>query len=120
MAPTTLSGQVTTTCPFGRNNALVGWPIRMSELLSSLQTPAYIERVSVHDPKHIVQAKRAIKKAFTLQKAGKCFTLVEVLSTCPTNWGLTPSAAQEWLKNNMLAYYPLGCYKDYVEDGGGQ
>ena len=112
MAPTTMPGQITTTCPHGRDTAAVGMPMRMSELLATLQTPAYIERVSVHDPKHIIQAKRAIRKAFTHQMNNDCFSLVEVLSTCPTNWGLTPPDATRWLEANLLPYYPLKRFKD--------
>lgn len=116
MAPTTLPGQVTTTSPYGRDPALCGYPIRMSEMLATLDGPAYIARVSVHDVKHIMEAKKAIKKAFEMQMAGKGFTLVEVLSTCPTNWGLSPVEALKWLEDNMIPYYPLGVYKD-VEEG---
>jgi 2-oxoglutarate ferredoxin oxidoreductase subunit beta len=112
MAPTTLEGQVTTTCPFGRDVGQAGEPIRMSELLNTLHTPAYIERVSVHEPKHIVRAKKAIKKAFTYQVEGRCFTFVEVLSTCPTNWGMNPGEATQWLAEKMVPYYPLKCFKD--------
>ncbi|MFH1687006.1 MAG: thiamine pyrophosphate-dependent enzyme [bacterium] len=112
MAPTTLSGQVTSTSPAGRDTALTGMPIRMAELLSTLATPSYIERVSVHNPQHIIRAKHAIKKAFRLQKENRCFTFVEVLSTCPTNWGITPTESTEWLKDNMIPYFPLGCFKD--------
>lgn len=111
MAPTTLSGQVTTTSPVGRDIADTGHPIRISEMLATLATPAYIERVSVHSPMHIIQAKRAIKTAFKHQIADRCFSLVEVLSTCPTNWGKTPDESTDWLKENMIPYYPLGCFK---------
>lgn len=111
MAPTTLSGQITTTCPHGRDTSQTGQPIRVSELLSTLATPAYIERVSVHSPMHIIRAKKAVRRAFEFQKAGTCFSLVEVLSTCPTNWGLTPTEATNWLEKNMFSYYPLGCLK---------
>jgi 2-oxoglutarate ferredoxin oxidoreductase subunit beta len=111
MAPTTLSGQVTTTSPAGRDISKTGYPIRMSELLSGLTTPIYLERVSVHSPQHIIRAKRAIRRAFEYQVANRCFSLIEVLSTCPTNWGLTPANAVKWLENNLLKYYPLGCYK---------
>lgn len=111
MAPTTLSGQVTTTCPAGRDVAKTGYPIRMSELLSALVTPTYIERVAVHTPQHIIQAKRAIRRAFEYQVADRCFSLVEVLSTCPTNWGMTPADATQWLDDNLLKYYPLGLYR---------
>ncbi|MEW6412100.1 MAG: thiamine pyrophosphate-dependent enzyme [Candidatus Zixiibacteriota bacterium] len=112
MAPTTLEGQITTTSPAGRDVELTGQPIRMVELLSSLATPAYLERVAVHTPQHIIQAKRAIKKAFTYQVEGRCFSMVEVLSTCPTNWGMTPTEATAWLADKMMTYYPLGCKKD--------
>ncbi len=117
MAPTTMPGQVTTTCPFGRDVAQTGMPIRMCELLSTLQTPAYLERVAVHSPMHIIQAKKAIKRAFQYQAEGRCFSLVEVLSTCPTNWGLTPTNATEWVKENLVPYYPIKRFK--VPDGTG-
>jgi 2-oxoglutarate ferredoxin oxidoreductase subunit beta len=112
MAPTTLLGQVTTTSPYGRKAESEGYPIRMSEMLSTLEGVAYIERVSVHDIKHINQAKKAIKKAFEYQIAGKGFSMVEVLSTCPTNWGMTPTESLEWVKDNMIPYYPLGVKKE--------
>ncbi len=118
MAPTTLPGQVTTTSPYGRDVSHCGYPVRVSEMLSTLNGPAYIERVSVHDVPHIKKAKAAIKKAFQLQMEGKGFTLVEVLSTCPTNWGKTPREAYEWLKSDMLPTYPLGVYKDITTEGG--
>ena len=117
MAPTTLSGQITTTCPVGRDTALTGQPIRMAELLSSLVTPAYIERVAVHTPRHIIAAKRAIRRAFEHQVAGRCFSLVEVLSTCPTNWGMTADESTAWLDKNMIGYYPLGCFKSPGSEG---
>ena len=122
MAPTTMPGQVTTTSPMGRDVSQAGFPIRMSELLSTLRTPAYIERVSVHTPHNVIRAKKAIKKAFKNQMEGKRFTFVEVLSTCPTNWGLTPEEAEKWLEENMLGYYPLGVFKDtyYDSDEEGQ
>jgi len=112
MAPTTMPGQRTTTSPAGRDVNLVGYPIRMAELLSTLKTPAFVARTSVHTPMHAVQAKQAIKKAFRLQKEDKCFSLVEVLSTCPTNWGMSPTKATDWLAENMMPYYPLGIFKD--------
>ena len=111
MAPTTLPGQKTTTSPYGRDTSKVGYPIRVSEMLATLDGPSYIERVSVHDPKHIIKAGRAIRKAFEMQIAGKGFSLVEVLSTCPTNWGLTPVKALERLKEQMIPYYPLGVFR---------
>ena len=118
MAPTTLPGQVTTTSPYGRDVSHCGYPVRVSEMLATLNGPAYIEHVSVHDVPHIKKAKAAIKKAFQLQMEGRGFTLVEVLSTCPTNWGKTPKEAFEWLKSDMLPTYPLGVYKDITTEGG--
>lgn len=112
MAPTTLPNQVTTTSPYGRDTDHCGFPIKVSEMLATLTGPAYIARVSVHDVKHVIEAKKAIKKAFEMQKAKKGFALVEVLSTCPTNWGLAPQEALEWLKENMIPQYPLGTYKE--------
>jgi 2-oxoglutarate ferredoxin oxidoreductase subunit beta len=111
MAPTTLPGQVTTTSPGGRDVERCGYPVPMSEMLATLQGAAYIERVSVHDVKHIRQAKAAIKKAFRLQMENKGFTMVEVLSTCPTNWGLSPQESLRWLAEHMLPAYPLGVFK---------
>ena len=112
MAPTTLVGQVSTTTPFGRKPELHGYPVRVSEMLSTLEGAVYIERVSVDTVKNIKLAKAAIKKAFQVQLEGKGFALVEVLSTCPTNWGMKPQKALEWLRENMMEHYPLGCYKD--------
>ncbi len=117
MAPTTLPGQVTTTSPYGRDVNHCGYPVKVSEMLSTLNGPAYIERVSVHDVPNIRKAKAAIKKAFTLQMEGKGFTLVEVISSCPTNWGKTPKEALEWVKSDMLPAYPLGVYKDITAGG---
>jgi len=118
MAPTTLSGQVTTTCPAGRDLSQTGYPIRMVELLAALATPAYLQRVSVHTPQHIIQAKKAVRKAFEYQLEDRGFSLIELLSTCPTNWGMTPSEATKWLAENLLPYYPLGCYKDFDKAEG--
>lgn len=115
MAPTSLLGQVTTTSPYGRSVEANGYPIRISEMLATLEGAAYIERVSVHDIKHIMAAKKAILKAFKTQLEGKGFALVEVLSTCPTNWGMTPNEALEWLQANMIPYYPLGVKKEVVD-----
>lgn len=118
MAPTTLIGQTATTAPYGRNPEIQGFPIRMAEMLSTLTGAAYIARVTVNNPQNIRKAKAAIKKAFELQIAGKGFTLIEVLSTCPTNWGLTPVEALKWLEENMIPYYPLGDFKS--PEGGNQ
>jgi 2-oxoglutarate ferredoxin oxidoreductase subunit beta len=116
MAPTTMPLQKTTTSPDGRDVSLAGYPIRMVELLSTLRTPSFIARVGVFTPMHIVQAKKVIKKAFRLQKENKCFTMVEVLSTCPTNWGITPEEATKWVASDMEPYYPLGIFKEYEEE----
>ena len=112
MAPTSLPGQVTQTSPYGRDTQSVGFPIRVAEMLSTLEAPAYIERVAVNSVKCVKDAKKAIKKAFQCQLEGKGFSLVEVLSTCPTNWGMTPDKAMNWLEENMKPYYPLGVFKD--------
>ncbi len=111
MAPTTMPGQRTTTSPFGRDTEESGMPVRIAELLASLATPGYISRQTVIKPKYIKKAKQAIKRAFTYQMEGKCFSLVEVVSTCPTNWGLTPVEAVKWAEENMLPYYRLGDFK---------
>ena len=112
MAPTTLPGQVTQTTPFGRDTGTAGFPIRVCEMLSTLDGVAFAERVAVHDVPHIKKAKAAIKKAIQVQIDKKGFSIVEVLSTCPTNWGLTPVEALSWLKDNMIPYYPLGNFVD--------
>lgn len=111
MAPTTLIGQKATTAPLGRTVEHSGMPIRMAEMLATIPGAAFVERVSVHDPNHIRKAKRAIMEAFKCQIEGKGFAIVEVLSTCPTNWGLTPVNALGWLKDNMIPYYPLGNFR---------
>lgn len=112
MAPTSLPGQVTQTSPYGRNPSLCGYPIKVCEMLATLDGPEYLERVSVHNVKFVRSAKKAIKKAFENQVNNKGFSLIEVLSTCPTNWGLAPTAALKWLEEKMLPYYPVGVYKD--------
>jgi 2-oxoglutarate/2-oxoacid ferredoxin oxidoreductase subunit beta len=111
MAPTTLPDQRTTTSPTGRNTADCGMPMRMVEMLSTLATPAYLARQAVIRPKYITKAKRSIKKAFTYQMENRCFSLVELISTCPTNWGMTPQESIEWTEKNLLNYYKLGEYK---------
>jgi 2-oxoglutarate/2-oxoacid ferredoxin oxidoreductase subunit beta len=117
MAPTTLIGQKTVTSPEGRNPAIQGMPIRISEMLATLDGAAYIERVSSHDVAHIAKVKRAIRKGFETQRNGLGFSLIEVLSTCPTNWGIDPVESLDWVKNNMIPAYPLGVYKDIKERG---
>jgi len=111
MAPTTLPGQVTTSSPTGRDIEVAGFPIRVSEMLSSLDGVSYIVRRSLHDPKNVRLAKKAIRTAFEVQARGLGFSMVELLSTCPTNWGMTPVDATHWLEAKMLPYYPVGDYK---------
>ncbi|MBQ8746876.1 MAG: 2-oxoglutarate oxidoreductase [Clostridia bacterium] len=117
MAPTSLPGQVTQTSPYGRDVATQGYPLKICEMLSQVDGAAYLERVAVNNVKNVKNAKKAILKAFKNQVEGKGFSLIEVVSTCPTNWGMTPEKALEWLNDNMLPYYPLGVYKDkYAEE----
>ncbi len=118
MAPTTLPGQKTTSSPFGRNTTMTGSPIRMSELLANLDGPAYIVRRSLHDVKNIRKAKKAIITALKVQMAGLGFSMVELLSSCPTNWGIQPEKALEWIEDNMVPYFPLGDYKVRDEVNG--
>ena len=112
MAPTTLIGQRATTCQSGRTVEQAGMPIRVAEMLSTLDGCVYAERVCVTDIPHLNKAKKAIRKAFEKQMAGEGFTFVEVLSTCPTNWGMSPLKAKQWLMDNMVPYYPLGVIKE--------
>lgn len=112
MAPTSLPGQVTQTSPYGRDVTQCGYPIRVCEMLAQLEGPEYLTRVAVNSVKNVNAAKKAIEKAFRNQVEGKGFSLVEVLSGCPTNWGMTPQAALKWIDDAMIPYYPLGVYKD--------
>ncbi|HHY98127.1 MAG TPA: 2-oxoglutarate oxidoreductase [Firmicutes bacterium] len=116
MAPTTLPGQKTTTSPMGRDPKIAGYPIRMCELLSTLNGPSYIARVSLTSPANVAKAKRAVKRAFQSQLEGKGFSLVEFLSSCPTCWGMTPVEALRWVDEKMQQYYPLG---EFVSHGEG-
>ncbi|HZK39380.1 MAG TPA: thiamine pyrophosphate-dependent enzyme [Clostridia bacterium] len=116
MAPTTLPKQITQTSPYGRDVKTAGYPIRVCEMLSTLDGTTYAERVSVDSVKNINRTKKAIKKAFQTQLDGNGFSIVEVLSTCPTNWGLAPNEALVWLRDYMLPYYPLGVYRDKTAD----
>ncbi|MBN2056143.1 2-oxoglutarate oxidoreductase [bacterium] len=116
MAPTTLPNQVTSTCPFGRDVTTAGYPLRVAELLATLRTPGFIARTTVHTPRHVVITKKLIKQAFAHQIAGECFSLIEVLSTCPTNWGMSPVDATKWLEDNMVPYYALGIKKRFGEE----
>ncbi|MDI6823216.1 MAG: thiamine pyrophosphate-dependent enzyme [Bacillota bacterium] len=111
MAPTTLVGQETTTTPLGRDASYHGHPVRVSEMLALLDGAAYVARVSVHAPGHVNRAKRALRRAFEVQLENRGFSLVEVVSACPTNWGMTPVEALRWVEQNMLPYYRLGEFK---------
>ena len=117
MAPTTLPGQVTTTSPYGRDPKTQGEPIRMSELIATIPSATYVERVMTADPVSVRKAKTAIKKAFRYQMEGKGFSMIEVLSSCNIGWGMSPVDALNHIKTSMAAYYPLGVYKD---KGAGQ
>ncbi len=112
MAPTTLVGQKASTCPSGRSEAWSGMPLKVSEMLAQIPSAAYIERVSLDTTANIIKAKKAIKKSLEYQMSGKGFSLIEILSTCPTNWGMNALESVEWLQQNMIPYYPLGVYKD--------
>ena len=116
MAPTTLPNQITQTSPYGRDVTVVGYPVKVCEMLSQVEGASYLERVAVNNVKNIKKAKQAILHAFKNQIEGKGFSLIEVLSTCPTNWGLTPKAALKWLEENMETHYPLGVYKDKYKE----
>ena len=118
MAPTTLAGQKTTTTPAGRDPHLAGNPLRVSEMLATLEGPVYIERVSLDSPKNVITAKRAIMKAFRNQVDRKGFSFVEALSLCPTDWGMTSLQAAEWVRSSMIKHYPLGVYKDTGHGSG--
>ena len=122
MAPTTIPGQITQTTPYGRNPAVQGFPLRMCELLAQTDGTALAQRVSVDSAAHIIEAKKAIRKAFDNQINKRGFSIVEVLSTCPTNWGMTPEQALERVRTEMIPYFPLGVFKDaavWNENGGG-
>ena len=118
MAPTSLPGQITQTSPYGRDTSTAGHPIRVCELLSTLSGTALAQRVTVDSVKNVNIAKKAIKKGFQNQIDKKGYSIIEVVSTCPTNWGLTPEESMKWLRENMLEYYPLGVYKDIDAEGG--
>ncbi len=117
MAPTSLPNQRTQTSPYGRDVKKAGYPIRVCELLSSLDGVAYLERVTLDTPAHVRQAKKALKKSFEYQQKKIGYSLVEIVATCPTNWGMSPQDSFDWMRKNMLPYYPLGVYKDIVKDG---
>lgn len=123
MAPTTLPNQITQTTPYGRNPAVQGYPLKMCELLAEVDGTALAQRVAVDSVLHIREAKNAIRRAFENQINGRGFSIVEVLSTCPTNWGMTPEQAMERVRSEMIPYFPLGVYKDspvWNENAGGE
>ena len=120
MAPTSLPGQVTQTSPYGRDPKLTGLPVKVAELLSALDAPTYIERVAVNNVKNVKNAKKAILKAFRNQVEGRGFSLIEVVSSCPTTWGMTPDKALEWVEEKMIPYYPLGVYRDKTKEEDAQ
>ena len=113
---TLLIGQKATTAPLGRTVEHSGRPLKVAEMLATIDGAKFVERVSVHNPAAVRKAKKAIKRAFQCQIEGKGFAIVEVLSTCPTNWGLTPVDALKWLEDNMIPYYPIGNLRDFEEE----
>jgi 2-oxoglutarate ferredoxin oxidoreductase subunit beta len=115
MAPTTLPGMKTTTSPYGRDADDIGYPIRVCELLNTLEAPFFIERVSLLSPAEIVKAKRAVKKALQYNKEERGFTFIEFISTCPTNWGLDPVKSRDWARENMLPFFQIGNFRDKGE-----
>jgi len=115
-APTTMPGQKTTTTPYGRKPKIHGFPLKVCEMLAPLDGPIYLERVAVHKPSGVLKAKRAIKKGFQIQLDGLGFSLIEILSPCPTGWGITPKKACEYVDEVMIPYYPLGVYKDLTKE----
>jgi len=112
MAPTTLVGQASSTSPYGRDPGLAGYPIHMSELLATLKAPRYIERTALHNVANLTRTKRAIKKALDLQVKGEGFTFIEVLSMCPTQWGVEPTESIDWLETRLVPEFPLGVFRD--------
>ena len=120
MAPTTLLGMRTTTSPSGRTVEANGYPIRVCELLSALDGPVFIQRTSIDKPAGVVKTKKAIRRAFQYQLQGRGFTLIEILSQCPTDWGMTPLQSLERIRNEMIPYFPLGVYKEPEDDKKGK
>ncbi|HEX9744634.1 MAG TPA: thiamine pyrophosphate-dependent enzyme [bacterium] len=116
MAPTTLPGQVTSTCPFGRDVNQAGYPIRVAELLSTLATPSFIARGRLDNPMGVASAKKLIRQAFQYQVEGRCFSLIELVSTCPTNWGISPQKALDWSRTDMLPFFKTGVFKSPDDD----
>ena len=117
MAPTTLPNQITQTTPYGRDTKVAGFPVRVCEMLATLDGTALVQRTALDSVAHINDCKKAIRKAFKYQQEKKGFSIVEILSTCPTNWGMTPIEALERIKNEVIPYYPLGVFKDIDSEG---
>jgi 2-oxoglutarate ferredoxin oxidoreductase subunit beta len=115
MAPTTIVGQTSSTSPYGRDPKFAGHPIHVSEMLATLKAPRYIERTATNNVANLTRTKRAVKKALDLQNKGEGFTFVEVLCTCPTNWGMDPNEAVDWMESTMMPEYPLGVFRDVVK-----
>ena len=115
MAPTTLVGQASSTSPYGRDPKFAGHPIHVSEMLATLKAPRYIERTSLNNVANLTRTKRAIKKALDLQNKGEGFTFVEVLAPCPTNWGVDPNEAIDWMESHLMPEYPLGVFRDVTK-----
>jgi len=117
MAPTTLLGQKTTTTPTGRDTRLSGYPLRVAEMLATIEGASFIARTSVDSPKNLLRTRALIEKAFRYQREGKGFSLLEILSPCPTDWGLSPEESNNWIRSDMIPVYPLGVLKDrYAEE----
>jgi 2-oxoglutarate ferredoxin oxidoreductase subunit beta len=112
MAPTTLVGQTSSTSPYGRDPKFAGHPIHVSEMLATLKSPRYIERTSLNNVANLTRTKRAIKKALDMQNKGEGFTFIEVLSPCPTNWGVDPNEAIDWMESHLMPEFPLGVFRD--------
>ncbi len=118
MAPTTVPGMKTTTSPYGRDENDIGYPIQACELLATLRAPYFIERVSLLSPQEILKAKKTVYKAMKFNKEERGFTFIEFVSTCPTNWGVTPAEASNWARENMLPYFPIGNFRDKSKEEG--
>lgn len=119
MAPTTLPGMKTSTSPYGRDENDIGYPIKACELLSTLDAPYYIERVSLLSPQEIIKAKKCVKNALNYNKERRGFTFIEFISTCPTNWGIEPIKSRDWARENMLPFFKIGCFRDKSKDEEG-
>jgi 2-oxoglutarate ferredoxin oxidoreductase subunit beta len=120
MAPTTLLGQKSTTTPYGRDARTEGYPIRMCELISQLEAPRFVARYALDTPAHVIKAKKGLRKAFEIQKRGGGFTFVELLSNCPTNWGMSPLQTLEYMRENTMKVFPQGVFRDVEGDNSNE